>query len=171
MTDVPDYVRDSLRTEHRWNAFLKKRIREASARNIPVAEATEMTLDLMYPCGRPWETAEAASKPTLRGHPPQPRGAFKGKRVSLRRAVEWVFDAMGEHVEPGDAPSPGAWALLDWAKKTAANKRDFYTTFASKLIPSRSTLEVEERRRDDGEDCTRTIDYLLKLRKKSLGEQ
>lgn len=80
------------------------------------------------------------------------------KRVSMRKAVEWVFTALGRaEVKKLDAPDPGAWALLEWVKESSANRASFYSTFASKLLPTRTQIDVEGKREDDGGDIATSI--------------
>ncbi len=167
---VPLAAKVWLKKAQRWEAFLKARIALAQAKGTHAGVQTWPTLERMFPDGYPWEHCgevsqvpdsvfrEEATTEEL------PLSAFGGKSASMRKAVEWVFEHLGVRTKAADAPSPGAWALLQWAKKTSANTQRFYSDFVSKLLPSRSTLEVEERRRDSGDDVMRTIEYLLAIR-------
>jgi len=76
--------------------------------------------------------------------------------VPMRKAVEWVFSAIGRsEVKKCDSPGPGAWALLKWVRETDSkghrfNVSEFYRTFAAKLLPTRTQIDVEGDRADDG---------------------
>ncbi len=174
---VPLAAKVWLKKAQRWEAFLEARVAVAQEKGTHAGVQTWPTLERMFPDGYPWEHCGEVPRPRNRAQVSQvpdsifrekaatkelPLSAFGGKSASMRKAVEWVFDHLDMGgVRPADAPSPGAWALREWAAK---NKQRFYADFASKLIPSRSTLEVEERRRDSGDDVMRTIEYLLAIR-------
>jgi hypothetical protein len=83
---------------------------------------------------------------------------WAAKRISMRKSVEWVFAALGRQgVKKSDAPDPGAWALLQWVGEGAANRGNFYSTFASKLLPTRTQIDVEGQREDDGGDISASV--------------
>jgi hypothetical protein len=85
-----------------------------------------------------------------------------GRRLTMRRAVEWVFDALGrEGLTEGDAPSPGAWSMWCWATASAGNRSEFYRSFAVKLLPSRTQIEAEGDGDDGGEIAERVLAKLF----------
>jgi hypothetical protein len=49
-----------------------------------------------------------------------------------------------DDLDPDDAPSPEAWWLLTFAKKTPDNETEFLRSLYSKLLPSRQQIEREE---------------------------
>ena len=86
---------------------------------------------------------------------------FAGKPGStLKKDVEWVYQMLAfevDDLDPKDAPSPGAWNLLRRTKGDGGNQNYFFKDLVAKLLPSRTTLEMEERRRDDGSPVDDTI--------------
>lgn len=98
------------------------------------------------------EDAEAAGKVvdgTVDG------GVFAGKKAlggGERELVTWVFDHMDiKGVSAGDAPSAGAWSLLQQCRRSGAMREAFYLTIWPKLLPTRGTVDAEdERRRGSG---------------------
>ncbi|MDZ4659756.1 MAG: hypothetical protein SH868_19455 [Bythopirellula sp.] len=43
----------------------------------------------------------------------------------------WVFDNLARRVSPNQAPSSGAWAMLEWAR---TNKNDFFKSIVPKAL-------------------------------------
>lgn len=89
-----------------------------------------------------------------------PRGEFggDGKPVSPRQAVEWAFENLCvDDVKPGDAPSPGAWALLIGARQSGLSLKQFFDTWA-KLLPTKTQIEQQDRFTDDGSVVLDLID-------------
>jgi len=84
---------------------------------------------------------------------------FRGKkRGNSREIVEWIFDHIDVvDVTPDMAPSPGAWSLLMRLRTSAELLREFYRTVWTKLLPSRTQIESEERFRDDGREIFELI--------------
>ncbi|MBN1460885.1 MAG: hypothetical protein JXA57_15235 [Armatimonadetes bacterium] len=72
--------------------------------------------------------------------------------------AQWVYGALGYRASDVDlttAPSPGAVALLRWARD---NQGTFFRDIWAKLLPSRSALEDEIRRHDDGSKQLELLD-------------
>ncbi len=84
-------------------------------------------------------------------------------RADLPMDIIWVYQNMKvTGVKPEDAPSSGAWALLEWARKPA-NMRDFYKDFLSRMLPTRAEVDREWQHADDGKSVEETCNQLLEL--------
>lgn len=71
--------------------------------------------------------------------------------VNARKVVNWVFDHIDvADVEPSDAPSAGAWSLLQRVRKHPDLLKEFYRTIWAKMLPTRSEIEATEKFEDDG---------------------
>ncbi len=88
-------------------------------------------------------------------------------KADMRDAVVWTFNTLDVDVQPEDAPTTGAWSLRRWVLSQSANMTEFYKSMASKLLPSRSELNIEDRFRDDGSKLTQTIERLLAAREEA----
>jgi len=76
--------------------------------------------------------------------------------------MKWVFQALGAaDLIPSDAPSTGAWYLLQSLKRDNLMLKSFYTTFVTKLMPTKSDLEKEDARSNDRRERLGLIERLL----------
>ncbi len=65
--------------------------------------------------------------------------AFAGRRCPRPKEIGWVADSLAvKDVGPEQAPSPGAWAMLQWAR---AEPRRFFEGVYTALLPTRSSLD------------------------------
>lgn len=77
-------------------------------------------------------------------------------------AVRWVAKMIRvKDVTPEMSPSPEAWGLLCWARRSALNESEFYKSLYRQLLPTRAQLENEEKVYDDGDAAMRAIDALI----------
>ena len=150
---------DRLRREGRFDEF-KKRREELKAEGIPANEA--------------WYQA-AVEFPAANGNgangkaPNVDVSALKGKPPApIVEAAAWVFENLDcEWVTPGEAPSAGAWSLLQWARSSMAARGEFYRTFAAKVVvpPEKEARQAEEESRQKRQKADAkwqdTIDQLL----------
>jgi len=82
--------------------------------------------------------------------------------ISMRKAVEWVFEHLGiDDMKPEDAPTAGAWSMFETYNQNDSRKIEFYSTFASKLLPTRSQLDIEDSRKGKTKDVDEWIDQNL----------
>ena len=87
--------------------------------------------------------------------------SFVGRSCSTPETVEWVAaNVMVEDAVPEDAPSPEAWGMLCWARRSNTNEAQFWGQIYTKLLPSRTSLEADARYRDDGRQLMGLIDLL-----------
>lgn len=114
--------------------------------------------------------AGAAEKPAAAEPAKVPKAAAKLTKADFLEAVYWVFDVVGtKNVARKRAPSAGAWNLYKWAR-LKGNRAKFYSTFASKLLPSKRQVDQEDERKDDGRKLIKTIDILREARRRILQE-
>jgi len=157
---IPAPWKEFMRDAGTWRAFTKLRDELANKAGDRVkGHFNDEALATIYPHPNTIEVLCPLSTPVPKGRPPgQPQAkveaaAFEGKEpCSVREAVEWVFN---NHAVPGlkaeDAPSAGAWALYQEASKPD-HRWSFLQKVMDRLLPTRSTLELEDKRRDDGRD-------------------
>jgi hypothetical protein len=68
--------------------------------------------------------------------------------VNFRSDIEWVYSNLSnKDVLPGDSPNTGAWAMLDWARQ---NKHEFFTSLFAKVLPTKSQIDADQAKVDDG---------------------
>lgn len=80
--------------------------------------------------------------------------------------VDWVYRHLAiawHEINAADVPGPGAISLLSWAKQ---NRDQFFSTYHSRLIPSRTQLEQRDRYSDRGQVLDGLEDELLALRER-----
>ena len=106
---------DRLRREERFEAF-KKRREELKTGGTAASDAWDVAA-AEFPPPDAKLTAVAAPMVDLQ--------ALKGKpSVSIAQAAAWVFEQLNcDWITPADAPSPGAWSLLEWARSNMARRR------------------------------------------------
>jgi len=91
------------------------------------------------------------------------RVVFDGKPAAkLRDELDWVAaNVCIIDVRPEDAPSATAWGMLAWARQNWTNWTEFYKSFMSRLMPTRSQVDREDDFSDDGRNVERTIESVL----------
>jgi len=142
---------DRLRREGRWEDF-KKRREELKAGAVPAKEAWYRAA-AEFPAPAAPASAEKAPKADL-----QP---LKGKPdVPVAVAAVWIAEHLdADWVTPADAPSLGAWSMLEWARSSMAMRTEFYRTFLAKIVmpPQEAARHAEaERRRRSRESSRKT---------------
>jgi len=86
---------------------------------------------------------------------------FEETGASTPECVAWVAKhIMVKDVEPGQAPSSEAWSMLCWARRNNQNEAQFWGQIYTKLLPSRSQLDAEQRYKDDGRKVLSIIERL-----------
>jgi hypothetical protein len=95
-------------------------------------------------------------------------------RPDFRSDVYWVYQHYClSGVKASDAPSPGAWALLEHLRRVPdVNIGLFYRDFCVRLLPSQKQLEQEERRGTDDElieRAGRLLEISASIRESSAG--
>ena len=77
--------------------------------------------------------------------------------------INWIYNhLMIVDVKPEDAPSPGAWAHLQYHRSTPAAMDDFFTKVYPRLIPAKGTIQkMQDLFHDDGRTTFDLLDRLL----------
>jgi hypothetical protein len=77
--------------------------------------------------------------------------------------IRWVFHALGARdLTPKEAPSSGAWNLLQTLRKDDLALKSFYTQVYPKLLPTRAQMEKGDLRAEDGRKQFDLIERLLR---------
>lgn len=79
--------------------------------------------------------------------------------------IEWVGrNIQSRGVKYIDAPSPDAWALLQWAKRSGANESQFWGKWFGAMTKDRA-IEKEEEKQEEVEevDATKGSEHVLEL--------
>ena len=80
----------------------------------------------------------------------------------VKKDLMWAYWALGaEGLKPEDAPSPGAWFIYATTKDNDLAKKSFITGPLTKLLPSKSEMEKNDRA-EDGRKCFDLIERLLR---------
>ena len=88
---------------------------------------------------------------------------FRETGASTPECVAWVAKHMMlKGVKPEQAPSSEAWSMLCWARRNNQNEAQFWGQIYTKLLPSRSQLDQEQRYKDDGLKVLSVIEGLRK---------
>lgn len=76
---------------------------------------------------------------------------FKGKQANTRKNVMWVAESIAlDKPDPKDAPSSQAWGMLMWVRRSPQNESEFWRQIYPKLLPSRTQVDNEDAKIDDG---------------------
>jgi len=85
---------------------------------------------------------------------------FAGKSSSLRADFQWVYEHIAvEDVGPGDAPSAGAWGLLQFARN---DTRTFYSEWMKMAAKADDMDAIHRERVEDAARATSEITQMLK---------
>ena len=87
------------------------------------------------------------------------KDSFDGKESSIRGDFEWVYRHQSvDDVEPADAPSAGAWGLLQFARQ---DPRSFYLKWMDIVSKGEDKDEIMEGFREDARRATTEIAEML----------
>ena len=128
---------DRLRREGRFEAF-KKRREELKANGTPAKQA-------WYQAATEFPAAEHV--PLQSAIPAEQLEALRGKyAVPTIEAAFWALEHLDTPwTQPADAPSAGAWSLLQWARQSPMTRTEFFRTFGPKLTASPVPRTLEYR--------------------------
>lgn len=96
--------------------------------------------------------------------------ALKGKRCGIQKQIEWAAEHSWK-IAPAapvpfqllaSAPSDGAVAWLMFATSSPQAYQTFFQTVVTKIVPSRSTLDAENKVRDDSARHSELIDTVYR---------
>lgn len=88
---------------------------------------------------------------------------YKGlEHHNIKSDLTWAYHALGvEGLNPEDAPSPGAWFIYAAIKDDDLARKSFIMGPLTKLLPSKSEMEKNDRA-EDGRKCFDLIERLLR---------
>ena len=77
--------------------------------------------------------------------------------------INWIYNnLMIADVKPEDAPSPGAWAHLQYHRSNTAAMAEFFTKVYPRLIPAKGTIQkLQDKFHDDGRTTFDLLERLL----------
>jgi hypothetical protein len=85
---------------------------------------------------------------------------FEGKSSSLRADFQWVYENVAvDDVEPSDAPSAGAWGLLQFAR---SDTRTFYAEWMKMAAKADDMEAIHRERVEDAARSTAEITSMLR---------
>ena len=115
-----------------------------------------------------WEAMEEQFPPCSTKEDPSTEVAFLGQfdgvaastPESYFRDATWAYDRLAiSDMEPSDAPSPGAWSLLHWAKQ---NQDRFFEQIMPKVLAAKQrAITSSGSEESDGCDDTTVLEELL----------
>ena len=84
-------------------------------------------------------------------------------KIDTVNDINWIYNHLGvADVKPEDAPSPGAWAHLQYHRSSTGAMAEFFTKVYPRLIPSKSVMQkMEDKAHDDGRTTFSLLDRLL----------
>ena len=157
MPETQDQFRERIKDEGRWPEFsayrraLEKHGRSKSESWLEAAKAFgfEGNYHVENARGRKAPVTLVASAPA---------DVFKGKDGSVRGDFGWVYDNLGvADITPEEAPSSGAWGLLEYAR---TEPREFYKSWMSMVSRQADT---DERLEGFKEDATRSTNEIAEM--------
>ena len=149
-------IRQELVRLGHWTRFCALRNRYESEGLKPNEAYARASGELL---GRDVESKE--DLPSLEGE--VDAGVFRETGASTPECVAWVAKHMMlKGVKPEQAPSSEAWSMLCWARRNNQNEAQFWGQIYTKLLPSRSQLDQEQRYKDDGRKVLSVIEGLRK---------
>lgn len=117
---------ERLREEGRLTAFRVRR-EGLKAQGVPARKAWVVAGEEFVPQAFPPDHEKPA---------PDLRSLRAKAAIPIHEAAAWVFEYLdADWIIPEDAPSAGAWSLLQWARTNTWTRSDFYRLFAAKFMP------------------------------------
>jgi len=87
--------------------------------------------------------------------------------IDVIKDLNWIYKNIAvKNLKPADAPSPGAYAHLQYIQTSEQNMLDFYTKVYPRLIPAKSQLDKANFNDDD----RKTFDLLDRLSSEGGGD-
>ena len=160
MPETQEQFRERIKGEGRWPEFMAyRRALERHGRekmDAWIEAARAFGYDGSYHQD-PGKSARARGNPvTLVASAPS--DVFKGKDGSVRGDFGWVYDNLGvADITPEEAPSSGAWGLLEYAR---TEPREFYKSWMSMVSRQADT---DERLEGFKEDAARSTDEIAEM--------
>lgn len=137
-----------------WAAFLARR-ESLKAEGMEARDAAATAL-LEFPPKQPKSTEPAAviaRKMATHSNTRHPRTTFESRECTPKDTVDWVARNIAvSDVDPKEAPSPEAWAILQWVLSSFTNQTVFWKDIWARMLPTRAQVEEDQRFRDDGRE-------------------
>lgn len=160
--------RSRLLASGEWESFAQQRDLLCESENLtPFKASSFLRRNVFQPQASPSQPkpdeGDHAAKPGIEA----PRSAFKSpETTNFRATVLWVFDNLAiEDARPEDAPSPGAWALLEHVKLSPSNRAAFYSGFVARLLTGSKEDARGRAIDDDGSDLDPWLESWLGIAK------
>lgn len=160
MPETQDQFRERVKVEGRWPEFVAYRSsleqHGREKRDAWIEAAKAFGFDGAY-----YQDERKAAK--ARGNPvtlvaSAPADVFAGKDGSVRGDFGWVYDNLGvADISPEEAPSSGAWGLLEYAR---SEPREFYKSWMAMVSRQADT---DERLESFKEDATRSTNEIAEM--------
>ena len=85
-------------------------------------------------------------------------------KINTVQDINWIYNSlMLKDVRKEDAPSPGAWAHLQYYRSSESAMADFFNKLYPRLIPAKAAIQrLEDKLHDDGRTTFGLIERLLK---------
>ena len=100
-----------------------------------------------------------------------PRDAFKTATAAPEVVVDWVFNNLSiNDVGTLEAPSPGAWTLLERCRRDEKTLDDFLRSTWTKMMPQKMTSETIHVYEDDARKIVKTTMDVQEIRDESIAE-
>lgn len=160
---TPDEFRDEIRHMGKWDEW-KAIQKEMLGRGMEKSESWLESAKMFGYRGRDYnsdsqEVSKRKRRSRLKDERLAPREAFAGKTGSVRSDFNWVYENLSvEGVEPGDAPSPGSWGLLQFARD---DPKEFYRSWMGMAAREADGDAVMESFRADAERTSAEIGRML----------
>ena len=107
--------------------------------------------------------------PKKKEKPRVSKDQFQGKSASLRAEFQWVYESVAvDDVNPEDAPSSGAWGLLEFAR---SDPRTFYSRWLEMASKAEDRDLVMEGFREDARRSTAEIAEMLESIQSAVVQQ
>ena len=158
MPETHDQFRERIKEEGRWPEFTA--YRRALEKHGRTKNESWLESAKAFGFGGSYhvENSGRGKKPDVTLVTSAPADTFKGKESSVRGDFGWVYDNLGvADITPEDAPSSGAWGLLEYAR---TEPREFYKSWMAMVSRQADT---DERLEGFKEDATRSTDEIAEM--------
>ena len=93
-------------------------------------------------------------------------------KIDTINDINWIYNhLMMSDVTAADAPSPGAWAHLQYHRSSTEAMAEFFTKVYPRLIPAKGVIQkIQDMFHDDGRTTFDLLDRLLEECEKNAGE-
>jgi hypothetical protein len=159
-----------LKKDGRWDEFKAFRQAAESRGNSKKQSYTMAAKQFGYDLGT--SSPPTSNPPPAEGVPELPsryakKEEFGGEGSSLKQDYQWVYDNLAvEDVTPAEAPSSGAWGLLQFAR---TDPKSFYVEWMRMVSRQESSDEVMEGFVQDATRSTDEIAAMVRLLRDAAG--